>query len=241
MKIWIKLLITGFTCFAGGFAAGYFTRKHTGEVTFEEVSEEELTKYIKADESSDTDKPIVVDIPEPAKEETAFAAQDGKKEAMLNNWRSEVKRYDTRSKEVPDDAVIFNEEGLDIPDIDLEKDLNNRPDIHVVDIEDWDECIGSTNPEYDPIELTWYEKDNVVCDDHDEPVERPEKFIGFDIERVFEKNEETTGDPDIRIIVNERYRGIYHITRVESSYAIKRKREEFDGDDDDEDDEEDYE
>lgn len=236
MKNWIKLALVAVAGFAGGFAAGYYTRKHTGEVAFVEVTEEELENATKA--ASETHE--------------AVAAEESKKQEILDNWRaSKPQQYDTRSEENPDDVLLVKEEDLDIPDDENKEEqvievveeppkmtvMKDTPDIQVATTDDWYRWTAVRNPEYDPIELTWYASDNVICDERGQPMERPERYIGYDIERLFEQNEDTSDDPDIRVLYNHRYRAIYYIERVNSSYARKMKQEEFGGayDDDDED------
>ena len=60
----------------------------------------------------------------------------------------------------------------------------------------------------------------------------------MNLEELFDEvSPDTTGDPDIRILLNRKHHTMYHITRVDSSYRWKKIREEYgtDGYDTDED------
>ena len=181
--------------------------------------------------------------------ETQFKATsegigEGQKIAYFKQWKAEeaLDKYSTITSEEPKDVVTEVE---DLPDSDfiqsIEEDIQanaSRPEIEAGTIEDWNHWLGIKEGGYDAIEIRWYEHDNMICDDKDEVLERPEKFIGFDIRRQFEQiSPDTSGDPDVRIIINHRYRAIYHVTRIFGSWSAKKQTEEFggeilDGDDD---------
>lgn len=247
--------------FGAGFAAGYFIRKRS-EVAFEVVSEEELDEYASQDASEGHGSPSGVDIKEeidkvfkgsegPSKakeghsESTGEGIGEGQKIAYFRKWKAdEAKEKYDRSSEDPEDVVTAVEEDLD-PEFlkGLEEDIQkgvDRPEIEAGTIEDWDKWLGEKDGLYTPIEIRWYEEDNVICDDKDQEMDRPEKFIGFDIRKQFEKIPvETTGDPDVRILFNHRYTAIYHVTRIFASWKEKKKMEEFGGEFEDESDEDD--
>lgn len=232
MKLWMKLLLTGATSFAGGFALGYLVQKKTAEVEIEEISEEELEKLTKAaagkTEETENDifeTPEIQPIPQDEKEAYFKRWKEGKEETP-------AEAYDTRTKETPDDVVTTE-------DVDgIEEYLDRLKDIEAGTMADWLRCMQRPDGEYDPIELTWYEADNIVCDDQGEPLEDSEKHMGFDIrEQFYMTDDETTGDPDIRVIFNNKTHTIYHITRISgTSYAVMKRMEEYgrDGYDEDE-------
>lgn len=249
-----------FLLFGAGFAAGYFIRKRS-EVSFEVVSEEELNKYAAQDAQNASESHSDFSAEEEinkvfsgsegaseAKEghskEAGEGIGEGQKIAYFRQWKAEdAKEKYTRSSEEPEDAVITVEEDLD-PDFlqGIEEDIRNgidRPEIEPGTMEDWNHWSGIKDGQYSPIEILWYEEDNIICDDKDQEMDRPEKFIGFDIRKQFEQiPENTTGDPDVRILINHRYDAIYHVTRIFGSWAKKKKMEEFGGEleDDEEDD-----
>ena len=108
---------------------------------------------------------------------------------------------------------------------------------------DSDACDkGEDNGEYDPIELIWYEGDDVVCDEDGEPLEDSDKYLGFDIAEKFQDEElaEASGDKDVRIVFNHQHHSIFFITRRQGSYSQHKRLEELGSDAyDDEDDEDD--
>lgn len=231
MKLWIKLLLTGAASFAGGFALGYFVRKKTAEVEIEEISEEELEKLTQemAGKTEKTENDIFGEPPE-----IQPISQD-EKEIYWKRWKegkdeTPADMYDTRSKETPDDAVTTE-------DVDgIEEYLNSLEDIEAGTMADWMRCMERPDGEYDPVELFWYDSDNVICDDNDEPLEDSEKHMGFDIrDQFYMIDDEMTGDPDIRVIFNHKTKTVYHITRVNASYAVKKRMEEYGSDGYDED------
>ena len=232
MKTWIKILITGVTTFVAGFAAGYFVHKKVSEVEIEEITEEELdelTSQVKEETGSTSN-----DIPD----NITSDAVNQSKEDYFKRWKTEVPTndiYDTRSKETPEDAVTNG----DVEQI--EDYLSNLEQIEAGTMADWMRHTSTPDGEYDPIEITWYEKDGVICDDHDDPLLNSEKYMGFDIQEEFQLvDPETTGDPDVRVIFNHKTKTIYHITRVNrTSYGRKKRLEEYGLDGYDEDEEED--
>lgn len=261
MNKWIKLLLA-MTLFSSGFAAGYFVRKRS-EVSFEVVSEEELLAEAEKDAqnankgqfSGQEGVPTyrIEEEPEESKEgqETAISSDsegigEGQKIAYFRKWKAEesLDKYSTFTSVEPDDPVSDVE---DIPDSDfmqvIEDDIRkgiSGPEIEAGTIEDWDHWVGIKDGDYDPIEIRWYEKDNVFCDSNDEEMDNPEKFIGFDIRKQFEKiNFDTTGDPNVRVLFNHRYRAIYHITRINGSWEEKKRMEDYGSEVDDESEDED--
>lgn len=252
--------------FAAGVATGYFIRKR-GEMRFVEVTEEELAAEAEKDTQNasktasegpeSASKPDIGQrieelfaSPEvPSKPKETHASEgigEGQKIAYFNKWKAQEAqdKYDTRTKEEPEDVVADVEEGLDPEFMKSLDDISDEelPEIEGGTMADWHHW--TSHPEdasdYDTHELTWYEKDNVICDDRDEEVERPEVYIGYDIRKQFErKPERETDDPNVRIIINHKLRTIYHVTRVSGSWSEKRKAEEFGGgyeDDNEEDD-----
>lgn len=242
MKNAIKILAL-LASFGAGFAAGYFVRKRS-ELTIEEVTEEELQDAVKG--LSEAQEDVSSDIHEEESEDTVEAQEDavesdsegigeGQKIAYFKKWKADaaLDKYSTFTTEEPEDVVSEVE---DLPDDDFINSLNEddiRPEIEAGTIEDWNHWIGLPDGEYDAIEIRWYEHDNVICDDQDTPLDNPEKFIGFDIRKRFEKiDPNTTGDENVRVLINHRYRVVYHVTRIFGSYGDKKRAEEFEDYDD---------
>lgn len=241
--------------FGAGFGVGYYLRKRS-EMQFEIVSEEELNAEAEKDTQNTPEtaseapvSPSEVDIEreiaktfertEEASESQGEGIGNGQKIAYFRQWKAEEARekYDTRTKEEPEEPVTETEEGLDKEFLDgLEEDIANLPEIEAGTIEDWYIWVGKPDGRYDPIELYWYERDDQLVDTHEKEVERAELFVGFDIGKKFEEiDSDTTGDPNVRVLFNHRRGIIYHITRINGSWALKKKAEEFGSEEDDED------
>ena len=108
------------------------------------------------------------------------------------------------------------------------------PDIEEATMEDWNHWMSLPDGKYDAVEVWWFDEDNVLTDNEGDPLENPGKYIGFDVARKFDEiSEETTGEPDVRIVYNHRYNTIYQIIRKHGSYGKKTAMEEFGDEDDD--------
>ena len=124
MKKVVGYLIVGFIGFVAGGATGWFVRKKTTEVAFEEISEEEQAKQIAEDIEGEDPIKRPVDIQEAINR--AFGLPDNykgedheednksnivsinqldtNKEGYFKKWKAEEKaaeKYDTRTKEEP--------------------------------------------------------------------------------------------------------------------------------------------
>lgn len=237
MKTWIKVLIGAFAGFGGGFAAGYFTRKKLCEVQIEEVSEEELDKMLTEAQNSPSE--AVEGDNEPFG--TTMTYDDsGAKETLLKQWKEQkdsVQKYDTRSTDVPDDVEAINDE-IDVSELDIP---GGNEVIEDGTRADWAYACdkGEDNGDYDPVELIWYEGDDVVCDEDGDPLEDSDKYLGFDIAEKFADEElaEASGDKDVRIVFNHKHHCIFFINRRQGSYSQHKRLEELGSDAYDDDDE----
>ena len=219
MKLWMKLLLTGIGSFAGGFALGYFVRKKAFEVQIEEISEEELEKLAGEqanEENNDIQVPEIAIEPIPQDE----------KEAYFKRWKEEapVEQYDTRSTDIPDDVTVTDEDLNSIEDY-----LHGLKDVEAGTMQDWMHWIQVPEGEYDTMELTWYEKDDVLCDDDGEPLMDSERYMGFNVGDEFDLiDPDTTGDENVRVIFNHKTHSLYYITRIpNTAYAQVHRMEEL--------------
>lgn len=71
---------------------------------------------------------------------------------------------------------------------------------------------------YTAITLKYY-SDDVVTDEHDNPIERPEDILGEDALVSFG---ELSGDEDVVYVRNEAKRALYEVVRTNSEYADSR-------------------
>jgi hypothetical protein len=256
MKKVIGYILAGLAGFAAGSFAGWMARKKTTEVAFEEISEEEQAKMIAGDgEKEPVSRPVDIQatinrafgLPDnytgvEPEAEKGLVQLDTRKTQYMKQWKAEeaAEKYDTRTKEVPKHVVTTDEEDDDLEagfDHDfLRKAQRTAGDIEEATMDDWDHWLGIPDGDYDCMEVWWYDGDNVLTDEKDNVLENPERYMGFDVPQKFEEiSEETTGDPDIRVVYNHREGAIFQIIRKHGSYDRKMSMEEFgdDGEDDD--------
>lgn len=237
MKLWLKLLLTGLGCFGAGFAIGHMTGKKAQQkelLKIDGITQEELDRLAAnmeqalAEEKKEAPASLTSEG-QPA----ATDIQDDEKRAYFKLWKEEdthVEQYDTRTNESPEEAVVTEEEQEEAVEY-----MEKLKDIEPATIQDWVRWSNQADGEYDPVELIWYEKDNVVCSEEDnEPLEDSDKFLGFDIREQFMLvDDELSGDPDVRIVYNHKSRSIFYIRRSRVSYDKVKRMEEFEDDDDD--------
>ena len=261
MKKVVGYLAVALVSFAAGGAAGWFARKKTSEVQFEVLDIQ--PDQIPVDENGKPDLEKVIeshfsvvkeekpDVKKDDKTEDPAQQLDTQKEQYFKKWKAEeaMDKYDTRTKQDPEDPIVSGvedlEEGLDPEFLDMvqeeEIDAKTRPDIEPGSMEDWEHWDSQDGDgEYDCVTVYWFTGDGVLTDEDGDPLENPGKFMGFNVASRFEEiNEDTTGDPDIRIIYNHKYKTIYQVIRRRGSFARKKGMEEFGSDYRDEDDSED--
>ena len=75
----------------------------------------------------------------------------------------------------------------------------------------------NTQQWYEKITLTYFEGNDVLTDDREDPIINPEEFVGSDYKKLFGMIDET--EPDIVMIRNDRNGCDYEICRVPASYA----------------------
>jgi hypothetical protein len=242
MRFWVKILLGVMSGFAGGFAAGFFTHKKINDVQFEEVSEEELDKFLEnapepvkiangqlnATNSrfkapSSLEKALVDGETDPNKLRMAaagktpyMAADDEKKKEYSKMWNA-VKQYS-------------NEENAnDIP-VEDDLDLAQSIDKEFMDVLDDDELPTKKEPyqitlgefyeerrEYDKVTIDWYDEDDVVLDEREEIIPNPETYVGCSMKELF-KEPPMDGDPDSIFMRNDTYGTDYEVIRHHASY-----------------------
>lgn len=73
------------------------------------------------------------------------------------------------------------------------------------------------HPEYDKQELKYFEFDDVLCDEHDSPINNAEEVVGC--EALFSFGSPDLEDPDIVYVRNNKTSVDYSIVRYEGSYG----------------------
>ena len=258
MKKSIGYLIVGLLSFIGGGVVGWTLRKKTAEVTFEEVTSEEQEEAMKADgmlpeikRPKDIQEAIdqsfgvngrqVPGNGGDADGDKGLQQIDTQKERYFQKWKADeaARKYDTRTTETPKTVVVVQDDddleaGLDkdfLNDVSRWQRGGNGADIEEGTMEDWDHWIGIQDGDYDPVEVWWFDRDNVLTDEKGQPLENPGKYMGFDVAKKFEEiSEDTTGDPDIRVVYNHKEGAIFQIIRKHASYDRLTAMEEY-GDD----------
>lgn len=80
-------------------------------------------------------------------------------------------------------------------------------DIYEISAEEADGYLG-----YDEISLTYYQEDDILCDDQEEVIEKPEDIIGNALDHFSE-------DLDTIYVINRRIQAVFEVQMVEGSYA----------------------
>ena len=193
MKAWFGLLaIAGL-----GFGVGFFAGERYGRKKERDIQqmEAEASQVAKEDPFYEQAKAAV----------RAYAGNDIPKDDDQAKQLEEMNEY-LAQFESPDD------EGEDqTPDEKPKKNpLHHDDDIVIVSEDVWE-----NNTEYEPIELKYFDVDEVVTDEFNERVEDPEDSIGL---KVLEYFKDYT-DIHEQYVQNSWTMEIFHISRVRDSYA----------------------
>lgn len=238
MKSAIKYLFVAAVSFVGGVITGYIFKKKTSEITFEEIPEEEQAALVAASEEKQEPINIQKAIDKTFNEEHYEKDIDTQKVQYFKKWKADeaATKYDTTTKEEPENAVVTTEEvTLDKETEQFLDDIGeveeNHPDVEPASIEDWEyweKQQGNTfDAEYDCEEILYY-RDNVITDESGNPISNPGKKLGFDVPYVFENiDDETTGDPNVRVVINHPNGVIYRIVHKNCDYVRGKLAEEY--------------
>lgn len=246
MKIWLKILLGVIGGFGAGFASGFFVYKKLNDVQFEEVSEEDLDKLLeglpnetKNLSSGNTEaaekavfernKAILEAGTDPDKLRNAFQgktpyiqADDAKKQEYSKIWNT-VKSYsnEANADEIPTendnpedehDAEHMDAIDSEIADEVAEPEKKSEP--YMITLGDfYDE-----RREYDKITIDWYDGDDVLLDETEQPIPDPVSYVGCDMKTLFGNTVPSDGDPDCRFVRNDRYGTDYEVIRHHGSW-----------------------
>lgn len=231
---------------AGGFA-GYFVRKRM-EVSFEEVTEEELQEYAeklegmagKGDKSKEEAQSPGVKMSEGT--EDSATTVDTRKIDYTKMWKENngaVNEAVEKAKSVYDrHSEPGEEENLEIAETIAEV------------TEETDEIVPSSgaefyggNTELTRITAIWYEEDDIVTvmdeDEDDSTLEsetvvpNPNKYLGLDIREEFDNAEgtelEDMGSAFALYRKNARTDVVYQLIHQSGSYSRRKAQEEYGG------------
>lgn len=221
----IKLFVAFVSGVAIGGVGGYFLRKKS-EATFEEVSEEEFEKIVQECEKNQ-ENPTKND----EKEEVVAFKEDGElpktnenESVKYNYYEQWKKKYDTRTKEEPDDVKVTI-------DPEFSKEIGEEPiDIQPITMEEFYEVAGAFRSDVAAVRVNWFAKDNVICDENEEPVDNPDRKFGFVVGHVFDLFEKE--DPDVLYLRNSKQKVVYEIVKYDASYGDRVSEEEYGGTED---------
>lgn len=139
-------------------------------------------------------------------------------------------RYETGLPLTPDEevnAAIDQEHEVSMHELDEDPDI--PPEIQVISMEEYANAEG-----FAAITLKYYE-DDVVTDEHDTPIDRPEDILGDDALVSFG---ELSGDEDVVYVRNLPKRTVYEVIRTNKEYAApvrsprRHKKEEENAEED---------
>ena len=246
MKIWLKVLLGVIGGFGAGFASGFFVHKKINDVQFEEVSEEDLDKLLEGLQDGtknlpsgnedaakkadfDRNKAIQEAGTNPDKLRNALQgktpyiqADNDKKKEYSKIWNT-VKSYsnEENADEIPtesndiseEDDVSEHMEALENEIADEVAEPEPKKEPYMITLgEFYDE-----RREYDKITIDWYDGDNVVLDETENPIADVISYVGCDMNTLFGRPP-ADGDPDSRFVRNDRYGTDYEIIRHHGSW-----------------------
>lgn len=114
------------------------------------------------------------------------------------------------NNELLEDVAV--QDTVPVPDFDpdeVDPDIPTDPSIISVD-----EYVNASG--YEVVTLKYYE-DDVVTDEYDNPIDRPESFLGDDALISFG---ELSGDEDIVYVRNEAKHAMYEVVRTNKEYSV---------------------
>lgn len=147
------------------------------------------------------------------------------KEKRIGRVKNYAEYFDKQGK--PELAALVakyntgvpEEDGVKEDDPNFEDEFENDPDMptdpSIISVDDYANSEG-----YTVTTLKFYD-DDVVTDEHDNPIDRPEQLIGEDALISFG---EMSGDPDIVYVRNEAKRAVYEILRTNKHFVMHVER-----------------
>lgn len=195
MKAWF-----GFAAIAGiGFGIGFFAgerygRKNEKKQQMDQLRVEEETRKIEEKKQEEQDRRTVV-------------------HAANEYYPQGLEDIDLDSMTQEADAYLAQFESPEEDKEEEEKPVPAHPEekyIQIVNEEVWDQ-----NVDYAPVELRYFDQDEVVVDESDERVEEPEDSIGNQVLGYFQQFD----DLEEQFVLNNWTMEIFRISRVRDAYA----------------------
>lgn len=195
MKAWF-----GFAAIAGiGFGIGFFAgerygRKNEKKQQMDQLRVEEETRKIEEKKQEEQDRRTVV-------------------HASNEYYPQGLEDIDLDSMTKEADAYLAQFESPEEDKEEEEKPAPANPEekyIQIVNEDVWDQ-----NVDYAPVELRYFDQDEVVVDESDERVEEPEDSIGNQVLGYFQQFD----DLEEQFVLNNWTMEIFRISRVRDAYA----------------------
>ena len=195
MKAWF-----GFAAIAGiGFGIGFFAgerygRKNEKKQQMDQLRVEEETRKIEEKKQEEQDRRTVV-------------------HAANEYYPQGLEDIDLDSMTQEADAYLAQFESPEEDKEEEEKPAPAHPEekyIQIVNEDVWDQ-----NVDYAPVELRYFDQDEVVVDESDERVEEPEDSIGNQVLGYFQQFD----DLEEQFVLNNWTMEIFRISRVRDAYA----------------------
>lgn len=195
MKAWF-----GFAAIAGiGFGIGFFAgerygRKNEKKQQMDQLRVEEETRKIEEKKQEEQDRRTIV-------------------HAANEYYPQGLEDIDLDSMTQEADAYLAQFESPEEDKEEEEKPAPAHPEekyIQIVNEDVWDQ-----NVDYAPVELRYFDQDEVVVDESDERVEEPEDSIGNQVLGYFQQFD----DLEEQFVLNNWTMEIFRISRVRDAYA----------------------
>lgn len=210
IKILVGALIGGV---AGYIVGDFIVSKWMTEDEYEviEVKEEVVEEVVEEEKPKDPDRPKMRVKNRPPILTRDYTKNFTKKEkgdlkTLASKYKKpEAKEVEERLNNAIEEGERIRDSGVDLdePHVISEQEFNERPEVQ---------------NGYSKSVLHYYDVDDVLTDEGDEPLLRPEKMIGTEALTAFGQYEDA--DPDIVYVYNPKTMDLYEIIRRHQSYSV---------------------
>lgn len=224
----IKIAIVSFISCAIGCGVGFIFGEKLSKKKADRNTQVMAGRVLKREINNDNIR-VGVEGSDWAAREVRRANMEERKAQIANSWEinlakkiQEENGYSVEEEpidanEVSADEYLASHEHPDDGDTDGDL-LNIVPDrapedyIYVIDVDEYE-----TEEEYEHVEVTYYEEDEVFCDEDEKRIEDPEQIFGKNVNDLFGRN--PVNPDDVIYIKNTWFEKVYQITRIHNSYG----------------------
>ena len=217
LKGWVIPASVGVVSFAAGFGVGYFISKHKKvDAKIEEVKEELRSENVQLEFKFEEVEQRFASAMQQADHVVKKLKDDG--QAFLNKFNEPVIQAakdnhpsnDKRGtklasiRDVEEELLttnVFQSDDEDEWDYEDELSQRSEEEPYIIHRDEYDE----NEEDYSTSTLTYYEGDNILCDEHDVPVYKPDKVVG---KLIFGHG---SRDPSICFIRNDNLQALYEV------------------------------